>query len=177
MVSHGIRTAVHDGSRVILRFPFDRPVQHDLKERLGARWNPDDSCWWIPAPHGAPAAAVTADVLKEHGFSGVDDAICAPSSAQREITESFFCDIAEQLGGDVEPDLTLRPYQIDGVRALVNSRRMLLADQPGLGKTYQSIAAVIANGSLPTLVTGLISGVSREVDAVRGGADTPPRCR
>lgn len=36
----------------------------------------------------------------------------------------------------------LMPFQKDGVRALMNSERMLLADDMGLGKTLQAIAAV-----------------------------------
>lgn len=36
----------------------------------------------------------------------------------------------------------LLPFQVDGVRALVASRRLLLADEMGLGKTLQAIAAL-----------------------------------
>ena len=36
----------------------------------------------------------------------------------------------------------LMPFQKDGVRALMNSERMLLADDMGLGKTLQAIAAI-----------------------------------
>ena len=47
-----------------------------------------------------------------------------------------------------DPDTALKwpsdlmPFQKEGVRALVNSERMLLADDMGLGKTLQAIAAV-----------------------------------
>ena len=36
----------------------------------------------------------------------------------------------------------LLPFQLDGVRALVSSRRLLLADDMGMGKTLQAIAAL-----------------------------------
>lgn len=37
---------------------------------------------------------------------------------------------------------TLMPFQKDGVRALLDSQRLLLADDMGLGKTLQAVAAV-----------------------------------
>src|SRR5690242_2397775 len=42
-----------------------------------------------------------------------------------------------------------REYQIDGINFLKNNKRAILADAPGLGKTFQSCEAAV----LPALVT------------------------
>lgn len=42
----------------------------------------------------------------------------------------------------------LRPYQAEAVDKLVSHRRQLLADQPGLGKTYMALAACEKDGLL-----------------------------
>lgn len=44
---------------------------------------------------------------------------------------------------DLFRDVADRWYQVEGANALANARRMILADQPGLGKTYQSLAGVL----------------------------------
>ena len=44
------------------------------------------------------------------------------------------------------------PYQREGIDFAVERRRVLIADEPGLGKTLQSIGAVEAAGAYPCLV-------------------------
>ena len=46
-------------------------------------------------------------------------------------------------GSVVEWPGELMPFQLEGVRALLESRRMLLADDMGLGKTLQVIVALL----------------------------------
>lgn len=46
----------------------------------------------------------------------------------------------------------LSDYQIEGVRFLVEKRRVLLCDDPGLGKTVQTVTAVNELGAYPCLV-------------------------
>lgn len=52
----------------------------------------------------------------------------------------------EDLGGD------LRPFQRAGVAYALRTRRTLIADQMGLGKTVEALAAVQAAGEYPALV-------------------------
>lgn len=47
---------------------------------------------------------------------------------------------------------TLRPYQNEGVEFLSNSKRAILADEPGLGKTLQTIMALESLPQGPTLI-------------------------
>jgi SWI/SNF-related matrix-associated actin-dependent regulator 1 of chromatin subfamily A len=55
-------------------------------------------------------------------------------------------DVARELGG------TLEPFQWAGVRYLLDVRRAFLADEQGLGKTVQALAAVEADGAFPAIV-------------------------
>ena len=45
----------------------------------------------------------------------------------------------------------LRPYQREGVSRLAGSRGLLLADDPGLGKTAQALRALVARGHPPAI--------------------------
>lgn len=44
------------------------------------------------------------------------------------------------------------PYQLDGIAFGLNHRRLLIGDEPGLGKTLQSIGIVDTAGAYPALV-------------------------
>ena len=54
--------------------------------------------------------------------------------------------LAARLGG------TLEPFQWAGVRYLLEARRAFLADEQGLGKTVQALAALEADGAFPAAV-------------------------
>ncbi len=72
--------------------------------------------------------------------------------AMREIRRSRatsgepVAEVAEQLGG------TLEPFQWAGVRYVLAARRAFLADEQGLGKTVQALAALEADLAFPALV-------------------------
>ena len=55
-------------------------------------------------------------------------------------------DVAAKLGGE------LAPFQWAGVRYVLEARRTFLADEQGLGKTVQSLAALEADGAFPAIV-------------------------
>lgn len=55
-------------------------------------------------------------------------------------------EVAERLGG------TLQPFQWAGVRYLLDVRRAFLADEQGLGKTVQALAALEADDAYPAVV-------------------------
>src|SRR4051794_19177907 len=55
-------------------------------------------------------------------------------------------EIAGQLGG------TLEPFQWAGVRYVLDARRAFLADEQGLGKTVEALAALEADGAFPAVV-------------------------
>jgi len=54
--------------------------------------------------------------------------------------------LGERLGG------TLEPFQWAGVRELLTLRRAFLADEQGLGKTIQALAAIEADDAFPAVV-------------------------
>ena len=55
-------------------------------------------------------------------------------------------EIAAVLGGELEP------FQWAGVRYVLDARRAFLADEQGLGKTVEALAALEADGAFPAVV-------------------------
>ena len=91
--------------------------------------------------------------------------------------------VAAVLGG------TLEPFQWAGVRYVLDARRAFLADEQGLGKTVEALAALEADGAFPAVVVcpaSLKLNWEREtahwlphrsVAVVEGRVAVPPRAR
>jgi SWI/SNF-related matrix-associated actin-dependent regulator of chromatin subfamily A-like protein 1 len=73
-----------------------------------------------------------------------DAAIGAVRRSRAHEGASLACE--ERLGGE------LRPFQRAGVAYALQSRRLFLADEQGLGKTVQALAALEEDGAFPAVV-------------------------
>ena len=103
----------------------------------GSTWSAKDQVWRIPVSWtGCLALRST---FKEELTIGPRLAEWAKNEREFRINPSnLLRDIEVQEGGDQD----LFPHQRAGVDFLVKSRRALLADEPGLGKTAQAIRAL-----------------------------------
>jgi len=66
--------------------------------------------------------------------------------ASRATEAEPIADVAERLGGELEP------FQWAGVRYVLDARRAFLADEQGLGKTVEALAALEADDAFPAVV-------------------------
>jgi SWI/SNF-related matrix-associated actin-dependent regulator 1 of chromatin subfamily A len=93
--------------------------------------------------HGIDVGPNAVDVLerlrREH-----DAAIGAVRRSRAHDAPALECE--ERLGGE------LRPFQRAGVAYALQSRRLFLADEQGLGKTVQALAALEEDGAFPAVV-------------------------
>jgi SNF2 family DNA or RNA helicase len=94
-------------------------------------------------PWVAPdALARLQEIREEHAHAA---GLVALSAA----TDAAFEDLGippPQLGGE------LKPFQRAGVQYLLKQRRSFLADEQGLGKTIEALAAIEADGAYPAIV-------------------------
>jgi SWI/SNF-related matrix-associated actin-dependent regulator of chromatin subfamily A-like protein 1 len=88
----------------------------------------------------ANAVPVLAELRAEH------DAALAEVRASRATSAEPIVEVAEVLGGE------LAPFQWAGVRYALRARRAFLADEQGLGKTVEALAALEADGAFPAIV-------------------------
>ena len=126
---------------------------HDAGKAFEALWGTGGSraaepdTWMIPRLDGffglhpvaidGPARELVGRLRAEH-----DDALTAIRRSQ--ATEGDPIDeVAAVLGG------TLEPFQWAGVRYALDARRTFLADEQGLGKTVEALAALEADDAFP----------------------------
>lgn len=86
------------------------------------------------------AARALAELRAEH-----DEALIRIRSSRATEAEPI-PEVAAVLGGELEP------FQWAGVRYVLDARRAFLADEQGLGKTVEALAALEADGAFPAVV-------------------------
>ncbi|MEA2341189.1 MAG: SWI/SNF-related matrix-associated actin-dependent regulator of chromatin subfamily A-like protein 1 [Solirubrobacteraceae bacterium] len=148
-------TSVHgvDGEHLKLDVLWDPSIGEAFEALPGAadrsRTLPVDP-WLVEAldafvaEHGievtGAAAPVLEDLREEHAEASVAIA------ASRAISGEPIPEVAERLGG------TLEPFQWAGVRYVLETRQTFVADEQGLGKTVEALAALEADDAFPAIV-------------------------
>jgi hypothetical protein len=92
----------------------------------------------VPADGGA--RRVLRELREEHAAAA--DAI----RRSRATSGEPIAEVAERLGGE------LQPFQWAGVRYALDARRVFIADEQGLGKTVEALAALEADDAFPAIV-------------------------
>ncbi len=147
VATHGV-----DGARLRLEVLWDPDTGHAFTELPGAegeRSVPIDP--WLCEPleaflalHGVEVTPMAEPVLTRLRADAADAA--AAIRASRATEAEPLPEVAAVLGG------TLEPFQWAGVRYVLEARRAFLADEQGLGKTVEALAALEADDAFPALV-------------------------
>ncbi len=147
IATHGV-----DGARLRLEVLWDPDTGAAFDELPGAeggRAMPIDP--WLLEPldafialHGVAVGASAAEVLGELREESAEAS--AAIRASRATEAEPIPEVAAVLGG------TLEPFQWAAVRYALNARRTFLADEQGLGKTVEALAALEADGAYPAIV-------------------------
>lgn len=138
-------------------YPYD-PAMNEVVKALGARWDRDARCW--AGPLGKQNAPGILGLAERHGFHISGDVIAAVTAlaeegkAQQTRMEENLRASEATTGHIAIPGFTgaLYDFQRAGVEYMVREKRVLNADQPGLGKTRQAIGAVQHLGAYPAIV-------------------------
>src|SRR6185436_10492739 len=144
VATHGV-----DGARLRLEVLWDPDVGAafaNLPGAEGERVVPVDP--WLCEPleaflalHGVEVAPMAVPVLEQLRAEAAEAA--AAIRASRATEAEPIAEVAAVLGG------TLEPFQWAGVRYVLEARRAFLADEQGLGKTVEALAALEADGAFP----------------------------
>lgn len=152
---------------MLIKFPYNNSLIQEIKAIPGRRWNPVDKGWVIPDDY----LSVAVEVIDRY-YPNIADTIRDYEINLNNGTESvketkLLPDIVSKLNL-VAP---LYPYQEEGVAFLENCKQFkgaLIGDQPGLGKTIETLAWLAINPKArPVLVVTQASikrNWQREID-------------
>jgi Zierdtviridae DNA helicase len=141
--------------RMFVRFAYDPKIIEALKETIpGARWDMSSKYWHFPLDMGvardirilANSFGCSLDIqpnLAKWAKAEKDRiaAIIAPDDTTAD-TSHLLPRTRQERPALIEA-MESKPWQIPGAGFLVEQKNVLLADQPGLGKTIQTLAAII----------------------------------
>jgi SWI/SNF-related matrix-associated actin-dependent regulator 1 of chromatin subfamily A len=138
-----MRQIIQQGSDYIVAFDYSPAIISDIKLIPGRRFDSTSKNWVIPAV----SKRHLEQLAMKHGFS-------FQGSETPSIFKNFVYDIPEMptLAADIPLKRELFPFQKQGVQYILDKKRVIVGDQPGLGKTAQAIAALIAADTFPALI-------------------------
>lgn len=148
-----------DGRRILARIPYANGAgPRKAKEIAGAKWSKSDKVWTYPLTMTTCHAfrKVFGDQLRVAAplsnwartaiarGARLDDLRSGDASVARESLTA----VAERAPA-LFAAISDRPYQMNGAAWIAEGAQVLLGDQPGLGKTIQTLAAIVqANARL-----------------------------
>ena len=140
------------GNRVYVRAPFSR--KDDCKSVLGARWSPKARAWTYPLE--IEVCRMLREAFGDDLEIGPDLHAWAWSARNREedlnslnnvqdidvMSEVFLSKVATQAP-TMWRAMSQRPYQPVASQYMASARQCLNGDQPGIGKTIETLGALI----------------------------------
>jgi SWI/SNF-related matrix-associated actin-dependent regulator of chromatin subfamily A-like protein 1 len=140
-----------DGERLSIEILWDADVGEAFNRLPGATGNGLPLDPWLAdeldafvTRYGVEVAPLAAEVLER--LMSERRAAAEAVGRSRARSADPIAETAAVLGGE------LAPYQWAGVRYVLDARRAFLADEQGLGKTVEALAALETDGGFPAVV-------------------------
>jgi len=137
------------GHYFMVHIPFNQWFKRNVAavKLLPYKWNPEKKLWWVP---GECRAQI-------EGFKQYYRAEIVPGEKLQELHVLEIPPMPDLVGEADVQNITLRPYQLQGIARGMELKRYINGDEQGLGKTIQTIATISTwaqrgEESLPVLV-------------------------
>ena len=151
----GLHTA--KPNRMWVAFPYDPLVVEAIKTAIpGVRWDAEGKVWHAPLDMDVARDIRRLAVSFSAGLEIREDlATWAKAQKAREAAlirpddtttdQSTMLPVCRANRPELIEAMESKPWQIPGASFVASQKKVILADQPGLGKTLQTLAAVIEN--------------------------------
>lgn len=143
----------HDGKHFVLQFPYNPTLVNAVKT-LPERKFDAQAKWWTVVARAGNIDAIW-KFANDWNFDVSQNALDRMADLHDEMKINLDASYAADAKGDVTiPELggTLRPFQKAGVEYAIRNRRVIIADQMGLGKTVQALATAAAAATWPVII-------------------------
>lgn len=121
-------------------FKYNPTLVDKVKQLPDRRFDGVNKCWTVPLS----AEAEVLYFAQRYNFQ--------IGKGTEEAEKQFEIAALPKLEQEIPLKMKLFPYQANGVAYAIEKKRVIIGDQPGLGKTAQAIAAVMAANQFPCLV-------------------------
>lgn len=138
-----------DDGVIEVRFPYDSVTTNAIRREVpGVVWVSSRKCWTTSYVN----IVATVQFAHRHNLriaDGVEDEMRLEMQRAETLHKA-----SSALDADINipSAIPLLPYQRAGVAYLLKTRRAMLCDEMGLGKSVQALAAVMTSGCYPVVV-------------------------
>lgn len=138
--------------------PDRERIADDIRALDGRLWDKQRKVWLVRPSE--PNLAFLLNLIEARGFEISSEDLSALTEEQRKYVALRERSEAKSSTGRIDalidalvpPGYSLFPFQRAGVEYAYDAKRVLIGDQPGLGKTRQYLATVLLHGALPSLI-------------------------
>lgn len=135
----------YDGTNFLVFFQYRQDLVTGIKMIPGARYFPDKKNWTVPIS--------STNLLKQfamgNNFHMGEMAFALMNNVEENLENSYNSEYIE-LNLDVKKEFY--PFQTGGIDYTMKNKRVIIADQMGLGKTIQAIGGIVGTEAYPFLV-------------------------
>lgn len=132
-------TIAKQGGHFKITFKYNPKILEDVKALPDRKYDYQEKNWLVPLAHKANVDKFA----YRWNFQFTEE---------QEIEENFSIPALPELKVHIPLKKEMFPYQKNGVAYNLEKKRTLIGDKPGLGKTVQSIATVLAANQFPCLI-------------------------
>ncbi len=138
-----MRQIIEQNGEFAIIFDYSPRIISDVRLIPGRRFDPVRKCWTAPAT----SKEFVQKLANRYSFHLKD-------GSTPDIFRNFDYTVPDMrpLNVNIPLKRNLFPFQQTGVQYILDKKRLIVGDQPGLGKTGQAIAAITAAGAFPCLV-------------------------
>lgn len=133
-------TITEQGKFFRIQFKYAPHLVNAVKELPDRRFDSVNKCWLVPLERRDEVNAFGQKYRFKFGDGISHDEVIGELPPMPE------------LDTEIPLKLNLFPYQATGVAYALQKKRLIIGDQPGLGKTAQAIATIVAADAFPCLV-------------------------
>lgn len=138
------RVVGYNGNSFILKFPYREKLVLAVKELAGAKWNNEAKAWSVPLS----SATALKQFALGFNFDIGESAFKMFNNVHNNLDNSYS---AEYIELNLPVKKTFYGYQTVGVDYLAKNKWAICADEMRLGKTPQSIGAVLMTDTFPCI--------------------------
>lgn len=132
----------------VVSFAYRPHLVNLIKQIPGRTFNPTSKAWIVPGASKPHLESMAKRIINFEPVNWTDSKVAEKRVSEVDFLIPEMPELAVPHGLKVEP----YPYQLQGIARGLQLKRFMNTDEPGLGKTLQSIATINLANAFPCLV-------------------------
>ena len=144
---------LHIKDKIFISFSYSPQIVNDIKTIYGRKYNPENKTWEIPI-QGENLLQIQDFIIKYK--IEIPESLSILINQQQKLKNIEQQNFEDSKAENAEIEILgikgiLYPFQKAGVKYAINNKKIIIGDQPGLGKSCQAIVAIHHFNAYPNI--------------------------